>query len=138
MITADWELLSPRDQPASVTAIATGAGGIWAGGLGGVSKYSERDGWTSPPISIATHSVSALAFGDGSLLAGHETGIARSTDGGKTWTETSVSDINPTISALALSPAFATDGVALAGTVRSGVLRSSDHGRSWKISNFGL
>src|SRR5262245_26593774 len=138
MTFAGWELLSPRDQPAPVLAIELGLDGVWAGGLGGVSWFSARDGWTPPPLSIALHSVTALTRGDGILLAGHESGIARSTDGGKSWHESDSSEDRPTVTDLALSPDFSEDEVGLAATIRNGILRSSDGGRSWKASNFGL
>ena len=87
---------------------------------------------------IALRCVTALACENGCLLAGHESGIARSVDGGKSWAEAEVGSGLSTISAIVLSPQFAEDGVALAGTLGNGVLRTVDAGRSWRSSNFGL
>jgi photosystem II stability/assembly factor-like uncharacterized protein len=42
------------------------------------------------------------------------------------------------IAQIALSPAFATDGVAFAATTSQGVLRTTDRGVSWQSRNFGL
>jgi photosystem II stability/assembly factor-like uncharacterized protein len=36
------------------------------------------------------------------------------------------------------SPSFARDRVLLAGTAGTGILRSTDGGRNWQLSNFGL
>jgi photosystem II stability/assembly factor-like uncharacterized protein len=72
------------------------------------------------------------------LLAGHKSGIARSTDGGRTWADADVSGGVSPISDIVLSPKFAEDGVALAGNFGNGVLRTTDAGRSWRPSNFGL
>jgi photosystem II stability/assembly factor-like uncharacterized protein len=133
-----WELLPFEDLSAPVVAIVSGQGGLWAGGLGGVAWYSDAEGWRPPNSTIAMHCVTTLAYENGCLLAGHESGIARSFDGGKTWEEADVGGSFSTTTALALSPQFAEDGVALTATFGNGVLRTTDGGRSWRPSNFGL
>jgi photosystem II stability/assembly factor-like uncharacterized protein len=42
------------------------------------------------------------------------------------------------VTALAVSPNFAEDGIVLAGTMEDGVFRSADRGSSWAAWNFGL
>ncbi len=133
-----WVDLPFDDLTAPIVAIAIGPEGVWAGGLGGVALYSEQDGWRPPTSNIAIHSVTALAYEDECLLAGHESGIARSTDGGRTWSEANVGTFHTTVTALAISPRFSEDGVVLAATFGNGILKSSDSGRSWRPSNFGL
>ncbi len=76
---------------------------------------------------------------DKTLLLGTQNGPYVSHDGGETWAvgrfETGTP---PTVSALALSPSFATDGIAFAGTVQDGIFRSTDSGALWHGWNFGL
>jgi len=61
-------------------------------------------------------------------------GIYRTTDGGLTWDFFWVSEENPVVSALAISPA----GALFAATPSSGIYRSSDHGETWKHLTNGL
>ncbi len=74
---------------------------------------------------------------DETLFAGSDSGIFRSTTGGRAWREVDdlrsalrSTDFAPVLS-LAISPQYATDGVLLAGTESHGLYRSSDRGRSW-------
>jgi photosystem II stability/assembly factor-like uncharacterized protein len=145
MTKDQWELLPFEGMASPVSAITTGQGGVWVG-WGGVAWYSDVEGWRPPDATIAVHSITSLAYGNGVLLAGHESGIARSVDGGKTWVEADVSGASigpverryPTMTDFALSPHFAEDGVALAGSFGNGVFRTTDAGHSWRLSNFGL
>jgi photosystem II stability/assembly factor-like uncharacterized protein len=136
-MTQTWTELPQIEVPTPVLALICAPDGVWAGGYGGVARYSERIGWTPPTAATPIRSVTAIAFGADCLLAGHASGIARSTDGGRSWRAASIATEVAT-TALALSPRFAEDGVALAATLESGVLRSTDSGRSWKSSSFGL
>src|SRR3954464_2913613 len=133
-----WEPIPFEVMSGPVVAIALGQSGVWAGGLGGVAWFSDAERWSPPNSTIALHRITALAYESGCLLAGHESGLARSTDGGESWTEAEVGGSLSTISALVLSPQFVEDGVALAATFGDGVLRTTDAGRSWRSSNFGL
>jgi len=138
MTTPRWEVLPFEYPSAPVVAIALEPGVVWAGGLGGVARFSDSEGWRPPESMIALRCVTALASGNGCVLAGHDSGIARSVDGGKSWAEAEVGSGLSTTAAIILSPQFAEDGVALAGTLGNGVLRTADAGRSWRSSNFGL
>ncbi|MFL5760693.1 MAG: WD40/YVTN/BNR-like repeat-containing protein [Thermomicrobiales bacterium] len=138
MTKSKWELFAFDRIGGWVNSLAVGPGGVWAGGLGGVARYSDAEGWSPPNSTIALHCVISLAYREGVLLAGHESGIVRSSDGGKTWESTDVGGNFSTTTAFAFSPRFAEEGVALASTFGSGVLRTTDGGRSWRPSNFGL
>jgi len=83
-----------------------------------------------PTLAIA-------AVGD-LLLAGINGGVARSEDGGASWTAQQFRAPAPLVTCLALSPAFEGDGCVLAGSFEDGVFRSTDGGRSWRAVNHGL
>lgn len=72
------------------------------------------------------------------VYAGLAGGLLLSEDGGQTWMSGAALTPPPTITALALSPAFARDSVLLAGCMEDGVLRSADGGRRFSPWNFGL
>jgi len=80
----------------------------------------------------------AIAAVDDLLLAGINGGVARSEDGGASWTAQQFRTPAPLVTCLAVSPAFADDGCVLAGTFEDGVFRSTDGGRSWRAVNHGL
>jgi hypothetical protein len=70
--------------------------------------------------------------GDETLYVGTETGIFRSTNGGRAWREVDFDiDLAPVLS-LALSPDYARDGRLYAGTESHGLYRSDDRGRTWQ------
>jgi photosystem II stability/assembly factor-like uncharacterized protein len=72
------------------------------------------------------------ASGDETLYVGTETGIFRSTNGGRAWREVGFdTDLAPVLS-LALSPDYARDGCLYAGTASQGMYRSGDRGRTWE------
>jgi photosystem II stability/assembly factor-like uncharacterized protein len=80
----------------------------------------------------------AIAPGDGrsAFAAAQDGRLFRSADAGVTWQRQSSWAFGP-ISALALSPNFASDGVLFAATA-DGIYRSLDAGRSWQSASFGL
>lgn len=64
--------------------------------------------------------------------------ILRSPDRGQTWESAALDLPAPRITAIAVSPEFAGDGLLLAATMQDGVYRSGDRGASWTGWNFGL
>ena len=85
---------------------------------------------TLPTQAIAAH-------GD-RLLAGVLGGVARSEDGGKSWSMRPFRLPPPLVTCLALSPAFERDGCVLAGSLEDGLFRSTDAGETWRAVNHGL
>jgi hypothetical protein len=55
-----------------------------------------------------------------------------------TWQKSKTPSPLPTITDFAISPNFDSDGIIFAGTLDDGVLRSSDHGKTWVGWNFNL
>ena len=74
------------------------------------------------------------------VYAGVLGGILHSMGGlsGAAWQISTLPTPPPLVSALALSPRYATDGTVLAATVEDGVFRSGDRGNKWQSWNFGL
>ena len=69
---------------------------------------------------------------DETLFAGTDTGVFRSTNGGRAWREVEFpSDWAPVLS-LALSPGYSGDGTLFAGTEVCGIFASRDGGSSWQ------
>jgi photosystem II stability/assembly factor-like uncharacterized protein len=134
----EWRHVPRIDLPSPVLALLASQDGLWAGGFGGVAQYTELDGWTLLSAGLALRTVTTLARNYGSLLAGGEGGIARSLNGGLAWQRCSVPGEVGTVTDLALSPRFEEDCTALAATLDSGILRSTDYGQTWHASSFGL
>lgn len=80
----------------------------------------------------------AVAAAGELLLAAINGGVARSEDGGSSWTARQFRAPAPLATCLALSPAFEADGCALAGSFEDGVFRSADSGQTWRAVNHGL
>ena len=89
-----------------------------------------------PDQAIATLAIAETEAG--ALLAGINGGIARGDDGAASWEARQFRAPPPLITSLALSPAFATDGVVLAGSFEDGIFRSGDGGHDFAANNFGL
>jgi photosystem II stability/assembly factor-like uncharacterized protein len=69
---------------------------------------------------------------DETLFAGTESGIFRSTNGGRAWRELDLPlGFEPVLS-LAISPGYANDNTLFAGTESKGLFCSVDRGRTWR------
>jgi photosystem II stability/assembly factor-like uncharacterized protein len=91
----------------------------------------------------ATPTVTCVAFAPSEgeqrvVFAGALGGVMRSRDRGQTWRVAVLPSPPPLVSCLVVSPAFAEDGVLVAGTVEDGIIHSNDRGESWRRWNFGL
>jgi photosystem II stability/assembly factor-like uncharacterized protein len=64
--------------------------------------------------------------------------VLRSLDAGKKWEVAELDSPAPLVTALAISPDFAHDGLVLAATLQDGIFFSSDRGVKWQGWNFGL
>lgn len=112
--------------------------GIWRSEDGGAA-FRQVAGESAPgQLMTATCIAFADSASNQTVFAGAAGMIARSRDGGRQWQTAPLPVPAPLVTCLAISPAFAEDGVILAGTLEDGVLRSDDRGERWKRWNFGL
>ena len=93
---------------------------------------------SSAPVTDPLHAmVASPTFAvDGRCFAARESGLERSTDGGKTWT--SVRDVggrgSPSpVTCVAFAPIDTIPGCLFAGAL-GGVMRSSDDGQTWRVA----
>lgn len=118
---------------------AARSSGLYESEDGGTS-WQLRYGSSDPENPLATFAVAVSpTFGtDRRAFAGVPGGILHTIDGGKSWDLIGLAPPTPLVSALTVSPNFAQDGFAFAGTVEDGVLVSADRGEHWTTWNFGL
>jgi len=82
-------------------------------------------------LNIICLTISKTFSEDETLFAGVDSGIFRSTNGGRAWREVDFPiDLAPVLS-LALSPNYRNDGTLFAGTESQGLYHSVDNGRNW-------
>ena len=113
--------------------------GLYRSDDGGETWNSVYGSLTLDMPLVTTSVVVSPAFPqDGLVFAGTNGGILRSSDGGKTWEVAILRTPSPLVSALAISPNFASDKTLFAGTMEDGVFRSTDQGTEWVFWNFGL
>ena len=96
------------------------------------------EGWSPLPDQPSVPFLQAFAYSDRFLFAGGEGLIFYSPDEGKTWHRGHAIALEKPVTCLAISPCFSKDRVVLAGTDGAGILRSTDGGRYWHYSSFGL
>lgn len=130
----------------TITAVAITGSTAYAAGPAGVARCSTFGGragdtWqrlTDAPPGVLCLAVSPDVARDCLLVAGDESGLSVSHDGGDTWRAAALPGVQPLVLCAALSPAFAIDGIVLAGTRDDGILMSSDRGAHWHSANFGM
>jgi photosystem II stability/assembly factor-like uncharacterized protein len=102
----------------------------------------DRDGWRLiplPPDILDMGGPGALGSAVGvHWIAGGQSELIRTTDDGASWGFCWLDGVQQIITCVATSPRFWADRAVLAGTLGAGVLRSTDGGRRWLLSNFGL
>lgn len=130
------------------TLTATADGNIcFAAKLSGLHR-SDDGGESWYPINLTLEdsnplTVTAIATSIGTddalhLFAGVNGGVFISNDTGITWTPIGLLSPPPFVTALAMSPNYIADGIALASTLEDGVFRTDDFGRTWQQWGFGL
>ncbi|HEX7183055.1 MAG TPA: hypothetical protein VF756_14530 [Thermoanaerobaculia bacterium] len=103
--------------------------------------YRSDDGgesWSPSDQGIGDRGISALAVSPSSstVYAGTGDGIFRSVDGGRTWLPPSSGGEVGAVWFLTVPPS--PDGTVYAGLYDRGILKSTNHGSSWRLANRGL
>lgn len=113
---------------------------IWIGSPAGLFTLNTQNNMVNPVVhEIPFASVHAIVLaGDTLLVAGLPANLIYSSDGGKHWLRATIEGANRPFTSLAPSPNILHDGVVLAGTAGQGIMRSSDGGRYWEFTTFGL
>ncbi len=139
--TSTWQQLPTLTLPSPVLALAGRGNHLWAGGMGGVARCLDAEAesaWEPATAALPLSSVTTLLALDGLLLAGGSEGIAYSANQGTTWQQAKLEDGVVAVTAFAASPHFAGDQTAVAATLANGVVRTTDGGRTWMNTSFGL
>jgi hypothetical protein len=83
-------------------------------------------------LNILSMAISPEFATDETIFVGTETGVFRSTNGGRAWRETEFPMEPAPVISLAISPGYAQDGMVAAGTESHGLFYSDDKGKTWK------
>lgn len=140
---ATWEASTLPLPPPLVSCLAVSPnyaidGVVFAGTMeDGVCRSADRGAhWMLWNVGLYDPHILALAVSpslenDNTVFAGTESGVFRSTTGGRSWRELPFPDEFAPILSLAISAAYTFDGVVFAGTESHGVFRSADRGQTW-------
>lgn len=141
-----WENMGPVAAGGTVYATAVspieGLQRYWAAtGCGIYFTDDKGETWVQSLTGLTTPLLGALAVSnEGALIAGSLQGdLFTSFDFGESWSPGIVPlESKGTITGLAISPNFKTDGTAFASTDGAGLLVTRNSGHIWEDSSFGL
>jgi photosystem II stability/assembly factor-like uncharacterized protein len=119
------------DPHRSTTVYARASSGVWKTTNGGAT-WDILAGVFFDPLAIDPNATDTVY----SPSAGKTALIAKSEDGGASWTDLAVGLRSPRVTAVATDPAIPT--TAYAGTFEDGVFKSTDGGTTWAAANTGL
>ena len=134
-----WHKLGSAPPGGTVIGLAFDTQGqLWAASPAGLFRRTDQ-GWLPVLQGLPFNEINALYGVSRSLfVAGLPGGLAYTIDAGQRWFAARIDQTRQPVTCFAASPAFSRDGVVLAGTHGDGILRSTDGGRYWNLSNFGL
>jgi photosystem II stability/assembly factor-like uncharacterized protein len=123
-------VISPNFEKDGIVFAATMEDGV----LFSSDRGNRFDTWNFGllDLNILCLAISPNFAEDETVFAGTQSGIFRSTNGGRAWREVDLPVGYETVLSLALSTDFAWDGILLAGTETQGLLLSTDKGESWQ------
>jgi hypothetical protein len=130
----------------TIAAVALVDGIGFAAGSAGVARCDAFSGrarrtWQrlpGAPPGVLCLAASPVFARDRTLMAGCESGLYLSDDGGGTWRTAALPAAQAMVLCIALSPTFSDDGLLLAGTRDDGIFVSADRGARWHNANFGM
>ncbi len=128
-----WERIAPQFADVPLLAVAAAGDSVWIGAHGDIAvSHDQGASWGICKLPIRANVQALVAAPDGRvvLAATEQDGVLRSVDGGATFHAWNFGLLDLNITALALSPAFAEDGHALAAGDHA-VWLSRNGGRAW-------
>ncbi len=120
----------------AISGIGGAQGRLWLCAPNGL--FYEQDGLFARPASGLQNASAVICLNKTVLAAGSPYQIVLSSDDGNTWFTSRCEQVSAPVTCFAASPNFSRDALLLAGSDGDGVLRSTDGGSSWQLSNFGL
>lgn len=140
MIKNTWQKITSLPENGAISGISSesGTGNVWVSSPAGL--YCEKEGvFLQQTSGIPFRSASAIFTIEKMILAaGYPNHLVLSPDSGRTWFSGRVEQLSSAVTCFAASPNYRRDSTLLAGTDGDGMLRSTDSGNSWQLSNFGL
>jgi hypothetical protein len=138
-MSRNWQRIGAISSGGSVMSVCTGPDGrSWLATGSGILTGATGN-WRPLPEQMPMEQVGLVAAaGPDWFLAGLSGGLILTWDGGRTWASAWIDEIDDPIACISPSATYGKDITLLAGTVGAGVLRSTDGGRRWRLSNFGL
>lgn len=133
-----------QTQPDSIYALARSADNanrLFAARTSGLYRSDDGATWQNVLASLNLGqdvSTTAVAVVGSAVFAGSVGAVLCSEDSGENWQIAALASPPPHVSAVAVSPSFAADGVVVAATMEDGVFVSTDRGQTWTPWNFGL
>lgn len=138
-----WRVVEMPVPPPDVSSLAVSPyyaddGVVLAGTLADGMFLSMNRGrhWVAWNFGLFDPHILCLALSpnfkrDRTVFAGAETGLFRSSNGGRSWQDLAL-PVDDAVLSLALSPGYAGDGIVLVGTETRGLFASQDEGRTWQ------
>jgi photosystem II stability/assembly factor-like uncharacterized protein len=123
-------IISPDYSQDGIIFAGTNEDGVLVSKNRGLSWISWNFGLLD--LNILCLAISPDFASDETLYAGAESGLFKSTNGGRAWREVTLPFGFDAILSLAISPKFSQDGTIYVGTENNGLLVSQDRGKSWR------
>jgi hypothetical protein len=134
-----WKRMGAIAVGGTVLSVSAGADGqTWLASGGGIQSAGNGL-WRPPPQPVPMEQVGLVASaGADWYVTGLSGGLILTWDGGRSWASPWIDEVTEPITCIVVSATYEKDITLLAGTSGAGVLRSTDGGRRWRLSNFGL